>query len=84
VTKHVLDVEGRIGVDVFPQRACADAEFHGQAEDIYKLVTGMADKVGAENPVVATIDNDLRPGDPLGVSPRRKSVVHIVDVDFGR
>ena len=76
--------ECRIGVDVFPQRACADAEFHGQAEYVYKLVTGMADEVGPENTVAGTIDDDLRPGDPLGVGPRRKPVVHVVDMDFGR
>jgi len=85
-TKDVLYVgsECRIGVDVFPQRACADAEFHGQAEYVYKLVTGMADEVGPENTIAGAIDDDLRPSDPLGVGPRRKPVVHVVDMDFGR
>ena len=61
-TKDVLYVgsECRIGVDVFPQRACADAEFRGQAEYVYKLMTGMADEVGPENTVAGTIDDDLR------------------------
>ena len=57
---------------------------HGQAEDVDKFVTGMADKMGPENTVAAAIYNDIRPGDRLGVSPRRKPVVHVVDVDFGR
>ena len=56
---------------------------HGQAEDVDKFVTGMADKMGPENTVAAAINNDLRPGDCLGVGPRRKPVVHVVDVDFG-
>ena len=62
----------------------ADTEFHGQAEDVYKLVTGMADEVGPENAVAAAIDDDFRPGDRLGVGPRRKPVVHVVDMDVGR
>jgi len=56
---------------------------HGQAEDVDKFVTGMADKMGPENTVAAAIYNDLRPGDCLGVGPRRKPVVHVVEVDFG-
>ena len=71
MAKHVLDVssEGRIGVDVFAKLACTDAELHCQTEDVDKLVTSMADEVGAENAVAATIDNDLRPGDGFGVGP---------------
>ena len=42
---------------------------HGQAEDVDKFVTGMADKMGPENTVAAAIYNDLRPGDCLGAGP---------------
>ena len=84
--EHVLDVgsEGRIGVDVLAKLACADAELHCQAEDIYKFVAGVTDEVGAENTVAAAINNDLRPGDCFGVGPGRKPVAHVVDMGFDR
>jgi hypothetical protein len=84
--EHVLDVGSkcRIGVDVLAKLTRSDAKLHCHAEDVDKLVTGMADEMGAENTVAATIHDDLRLGDRFGVSPRRKPVVHVVDMDFGR
>ena len=37
--------------------ARADAELHRETEDIHELMTGMADEMGAENTVAATIQN---------------------------
>ena len=57
MTEHMLDIgsERRIGVDVLAKLARADAELHGKAEDVYKLVTGVSDEMRSENMVAIAI-----------------------------
>jgi hypothetical protein len=83
MTEHMLDIgsERRIGVDVLAKLARADAELHGKAEDVYKLLTGMSDEMRPENMVAVAIHDNLRPRGRLDVGTRRKPVAHVVDVD---
>src|SRR5258708_11233534 len=86
VPDHVLDVGGkrRVGVDIVPYLARSDAKAHGEAEDVDQFLAGMADEMCAEDAVGGAVDDDLRPGDGLGIGFGGKPLLHVVAVDVDR
>src|SRR5215212_11975773 len=83
-SQHVFDVgrKRRIGVDVVLDLSSGDAKPHGEPHYIDELLAGMPDEMCPENTVAGLIHNDLRPGDGLGISSRRKPIVHVIAMNL--